>query len=86
MQSAPGGKALHVALAQKKTDRQRKARQASRARTANGDASSDRVSLVWLLHAVTVLALLTNYRLKKTKLHLHKSSARSGLSLYMHSS
>ncbi|CAL5220811.1 g2887 [Coccomyxa viridis] len=42
MQGAPGGKALHVALAQNKQDRQRKARQASRARVMNGDASSDR--------------------------------------------
>ena len=46
MQGAPGGKALHVALAQNKQDRQRKARQASRARVMNGDASSDRVSLI----------------------------------------
>ena len=45
VQSTPGAKPLHVALAQNKTDRQRKARQASRARTMNGDASSDRVSI-----------------------------------------
>ena len=35
-----------MALAQNKQDRQRKARQASRARAMNGDASYDRVSSI----------------------------------------
>ena len=43
MQSGTGTKPLHVALAQNKQDRQRKARQASRVHATNGDASSDRV-------------------------------------------
>ena len=40
----PGAKPLHVALAQNKQERQRKARQAARARAVNGSVCSDRVS------------------------------------------
>ena len=43
MQVRSGAKPLHVALAQNKQERQRKARHATRARAMNGDASSDRV-------------------------------------------
>ena len=55
----PGAKPLHVALAQNKQERQRRARQAARGRLANGSVCSDRVShgcsCCVLRHAITLM-------------------------------
>ena len=63
MQVRSCAKPLHVALAQNKQERQRKARQAMRARAMTGDASSDRVSFTaadWMASAVKGPMCLTD--------------------------
>ena len=55
----PGAKPLHVALAQNKQERQRKARQAARARAVNGSVCSERVS-----HICFQIGLRQRVRLK----------------------